>query len=664
MNLKQTLLTALALTLLLAGAKAQCTNPPPGLVGWWSGDGHFFDLVGTNHGVPQSGVGFAAGEVDQGFQFDGVNSAIFIPRSPATDVGSQAGFTIETWMQPAGNRLVMWMGWSDSEAAGYGPYSYLGAENSVSFNIVDDAHGAHWIATPAGTLVPGQWQHFAVTYHKATGEAAIYRNGQVVASQNLGSFTAATAKQIILGRQPPSWAFAGLLDELALYSRVLTGDEIASIYAAGSAGKCKPPFPAPAGMLSWWPAENSFLDRAGTNHGVPVGAVGFVAGQAGRSFSLDGLSQFVRIPNAASLNPPMSFSIEAWVFPTRSADQIIFAKWGDAGDYDNQRSYNLLLTADNAVQFAISDAANQLNSAFHVFNTPANAITLNAWSHVVGVYDQSSGTRYIYINGEKKAARTDAPITILNGTAAASLGAYLRQSTVAAAFFQGQIDEVSFYNRALSSHEIAAIHAAENAGKSTGPPVRQGLKLWFDAGDFASLTNVADGSPVTSWRDLSGADLEATPLFGVAPVYRTNSLSGRAGVDFGLSGSDSLATAISNRLNFTNCTIFVVGNRANSGTHISISAAGVMQEFCIFDKGIQHHSSPYHYIYRSHQNSPPGFYIQAALFGLKSGQLASFINGVASTAGFVFGQQSPTLDDVADYAPVARQAILGWRNSD
>ncbi|MCX6926905.1 MAG: hypothetical protein NT154_27415, partial [Verrucomicrobia bacterium] len=195
-------------------------------------------------------------------------------------------------------------------------------------------------------------------------------------------------------------------------------------------------------------------------------------------------------------------------------------------------------------------------------------------------------------------------------------------------------------------------------------PVTQGLKLWFDAGDVASLTNVADGSPVTSWHDLSGSGLEATPLFGAAPVYRANSLSGRAGVDFGLSGSDSLATAVSNRLNFTNCTIFVVGNRADSGTHISISAASVMQEYCIFDKGIQHHSSPYHYIYRSHQNSPPGFYIQAAVFGRKPDQLASFINGVASTAGFVFGQQSPTLDDVADYAPVARQAILGWRNSD
>jgi hypothetical protein len=37
---------------------------------------------------------------------------------------------------------------------------------------------------------------------------------------------------------------------------------------------------------------------------------------------------------------------------------------------------------------------------------------------------------------------------------------------------------------------------------------------------------------------------------------------------------------------------------------------------------------------------------------------------VFSTSEFALGQQSPTLNDVADYVPVARQAILGWRNSD
>ena len=242
----------------------------------------------------------------------------------------------------------------------------------------------------------------------------------------------------------------------------------------------------PTGLVGWWPGDGHYFDLVGTNHGAPSGDVSFATGKVGSSFSFDGLSQFVRIPNLASLNPPANFSIEAWVYPTRSANQIIFAKWGDAGDYDNQRSYNLMLTDNNAVQFAISDAANQQNGAFHVFNTPTNAIALNVWTHVVAVYDQSTGTRRIYVNGVAKAERTDAPITVLNGSATAGLGAYLRQSTVAAAFFQGQIDEVSFYQRGLSSNEVVAIHTVGSAGKCKPPlPVTAGRISWWPGEDSA-----------------------------------------------------------------------------------------------------------------------------------------------------------------------------------
>lgn len=196
-------------------------------------------------------------------------------------------------------------------------------------------------------------------------------------------------------------------------------------------------------------------------------------------------------------------------------------------------------------------------------------------------------------------------------------------------------------------------------------PVAQGLKLWYDAGKLnAGGDNPADGASVTVWRDLSGNGLDATSGGFVAPIYRTNAVNGLPGVDFGGSSGDALATAFSSVLNFTNGTIVVVGNQATSGTHLSISAANLMQEFCIFDKGIQHHASPYHYLYRSHQNAPAGFYIQAGLFGTRASQLECFINGLASTTGFVFGQQSPTLNNVADYAPVNRQAVIGWRNSD
>jgi len=68
----------------------------------------------------------------------------------------------------------------------------------------------------------------------------------VVATSNFGSLTAQTACPLNIGRRTgqPYWGnatYGGLIDELSLYSRALTSNEIAAIYNAGSAGKCFTP---------------------------------------------------------------------------------------------------------------------------------------------------------------------------------------------------------------------------------------------------------------------------------------------------------------------------------------------------------------------------------------------------------------------------------------
>jgi hypothetical protein len=221
------------------------------------------------------------------------------------------------------------------------------------------------------------------------------------------------------------------------------------------------------------------------------------------------------------------------------------------------------------------------------------------------------------------------------------------------------IDEIGFFGRELSAAEIAYLYSGPN------PPVTQGLKLHLDASNAnGDGSNPADGASVSTWHDVGGLGLDATPLFGVAPVYRTNALNGRGGVDFSVSGSDALATAFTSQFNFTNCTIFMVGNGAGMTCHVSISAPCVNQEFAIGDKAIYHHSSGYHWVNRDHQDSPAGYYIQAGIFGATTNELANCIDGVFATNRLFYsweiGQQFP----VAGYAPVARQVILGWRNSD
>src|ERR1035437_6588072 len=55
---------------------ADCVPSPSGLVAWWPGEGNAHDITGTNNGVLEGGVAFAAGEVGQAFSFNGVSSMV------------------------------------------------------------------------------------------------------------------------------------------------------------------------------------------------------------------------------------------------------------------------------------------------------------------------------------------------------------------------------------------------------------------------------------------------------------------------------------------------------------------------------------------------------------------------------------------------------------
>ena len=61
----------------------QCEPPASGLVAWWPGDGHAFDLT-TNHndGTLQGGTTYAPGEVGLAFAFTGAGQSVVIPDPP------------------------------------------------------------------------------------------------------------------------------------------------------------------------------------------------------------------------------------------------------------------------------------------------------------------------------------------------------------------------------------------------------------------------------------------------------------------------------------------------------------------------------------------------------------------------------------------------------
>ena len=213
-----------------------CVSPPTGVVSWWRAENNPLDLVGTNLGTLRNGAVYAGGEVGQAFGFDGVSSD-FVAPAGGLPVGN-SDRTLELWVKA--DAVVT----TETFFAGYG--------NFGSANAVFEVYGfggqiafSQWgTSVSGGTLRVGQWQHIAAT--SQGGFVTLYVDGQRVASGSQ-SINTPSGSQFYLGRAPGTYGdtrkLQGEVDEVTVYNRALTSNEVAAVYLAGNAGKCLGPQP-------------------------------------------------------------------------------------------------------------------------------------------------------------------------------------------------------------------------------------------------------------------------------------------------------------------------------------------------------------------------------------------------------------------------------------
>jgi hypothetical protein len=249
-------ISAASVRRLSVAAGATTGAHPAGLVALWSGEGEGKDSVGNNDAT-LTDITFAEGRAGRAFAFNGFSSSMKVPASPALDLGAGDGFTLVAWIKPADvNGLHPLLQWSDDNMLnlwiGIRPY-----ENGVLRGDITDEEGNHFLVSHPDTLTPGVFQHIAFAYDKTSGEGTLYLNGVVVARRQLGRQLIAHTKGDLWFSQrderPGNWstdrAYAGLMDEIALYNRALSAAEIQTLCPQESQGE---PLASPAPSAGWF----------------------------------------------------------------------------------------------------------------------------------------------------------------------------------------------------------------------------------------------------------------------------------------------------------------------------------------------------------------------------------------------------------------------------
>jgi len=470
-----------------------------GLVGYWTFDGK--DVV-NGVALDKSGNGntgrllniatstfFSSGKLGQGFNFDGSNDTV--NAGSATVIDNMSAMTISMWVKlntygASGGGYLINKG--DTSSGGHGWSMYLTQANGLVTFTARYNTTSLLSQSASNTFAPsdiGKWVHLIVTWDGTTNSATgvhIYKNGTEVSysSQINGSASylsdAANDLNIGDGGIISNRQTNGIIDDVRLYNRVLSSKEISQLYSSGANTKqgssqvitatstCS--VGLSCGLVGYWTFDGKdvvngvALDKSGNNNRgnlVNISTSTFYApGKIGQGFNFDGSNDYVELGTANSLHITGDMTISAWIkTPTIAQGQLGIAGNFNSGGTQTPWLFEINRTAGK-VNFIHLGGADDTGNFTATGNT---TISVNKWIHVVAVRTGSSGVYPItfYYNGV-----ADGTTNIDRDPGSNQTSRIGRAGALNGEIFNGSIDDVRIYNRALSASEIRQLY---NMGK-------------------------------------------------------------------------------------------------------------------------------------------------------------------------------------------------------
>jgi hypothetical protein len=382
-----------------------------------------------------------AGRFGKGMVFDGVDDLISVTDSNSLDFTN--AMTLMAWVKPNNQN-----GWRNVVLKQNGADLAYGLYSNNSAGSLGQPSGYVRIGTntkavaATDSALSTMWMHVALTYDGASMK--IYVNGNLQRTLAVTGSMAATSNPLTIGGNN-AWLdefFSGTIDEVRVMNVALAIGDIQTLMRTPVIpGSAAPATDATNLVAAYNFDSGTAADVTGHGHNGTLTSVTTSDGMFGQSLVFNGTSSVVSIADANDLDFKTGMTLEAYVRPTS------LSGW---------RALIVKERPPNGLSYALYASDEQQHAAgfANLGGTDRDARTsqslpLNAWSHVVATYNKSDGKVRIFVDGLERDNR------LYSGDITASTGAlFLGGDSIWGEYFNGRIDNVRLYSRALSIAEI------------------------------------------------------------------------------------------------------------------------------------------------------------------------------------------------------------------
>ena len=433
----------------------QLYNYAPGPIVYWDFEENTGSIAkdksGNNNngtlGTGNSAPTWSSSKYGSALSFDGQKQYV---SGNIPDITTNQPFTIMAWAKSTGANSSMERILADYATT----YLNWNVNNTISFMR---HNGSYASTTSTNTFTINQWHHVVGVYDGTN--ITLYVDGIFQNTTNIGSGVR-TFGQISAGRDYSDWTdfFHGSIDDVRVYNYARTQKQIIEDMTADTpAASTKSPiiyykFDEGSGTT----VNNSGNGGTALNGKLQNGPIWINEGKQKKGISLDGINDYIEIPNATSLKytgGDFSFSLWYKPDPTDDGGWIISKPWNGSGGYN----YYIQKTngANPSLIFQLLGASSYSLS----FN---QTISSTQWNQLTVVLSGSNNSVKLYINGKLTNSGThsitnwtptngDSNLPLAFGTLYPYGGSW---PGISSHVVKGLVDELKIYSYSLTDDEV------------------------------------------------------------------------------------------------------------------------------------------------------------------------------------------------------------------